>query len=277
MKHSTLFIDESGKASLIDARYEDFILTGVILDDEDLRTVEGFFNYIKRKNGLDLKSPFHSYDLFEAPKTMMAQAQTKKLLTTIADFISIIPLKINIIQANKDMFKKALGAKSENDFKGDSEKKEMKEFPYRVMATELFDWFVKYLESSDSIGQIVVDSREGGDTQLIKSLNLSKDSNPPPLITPADAKLIKERCSAICFAEKNFLSGGLEITDLISFAAFFHVRRVMNSMRNCGLPKIWLETRKNLEKGEIHKLKPVDVKKFFNIGRGEVYKALKAV
>jgi len=36
MRHSTLFIDESGKSSLADLKYNQFILTGVILDDEDV-------------------------------------------------------------------------------------------------------------------------------------------------------------------------------------------------------------------------------------------------
>jgi hypothetical protein len=273
VKHSTLFIDESGKASLIDRKYEDFLLTGVILDDDDLKTVEGFFNYIKRRNGLDLRSPFHSYDLFENPKSKISTTQAKVLLSTISDFISIIPIKINIIQANKEMFRKALGVKGDSDFKGDAKNIEMKELPYRVMAIKLFSWFAEYLEKSESIGQIVADSRKGGDSQLIKSLTLSKDQ--PTLITADDSRRIKERCSAICFAEKNFLSGGLEITDLISYSAFFHIRRMMTTMKACGLPKIWTETRINLRNAKIDMLKTTEVKKFFNIGRGEVYKALK--
>ncbi len=273
MKHSTLFIDESGKSSLVDEVNKAFILTGVILDDEDLKTVEGFFSYIKRKYDIDLDKPFHSYDLFENPSTKISSAKAKPLLSAVADFISIIPIQINIVEVNKEIFKKALGVKSNEDFKGDAKRLEMKEFPYRIMSANLFGWFAKYLHTSDGIGQIIVDSRKGGDSQLIKSLSLCKGPNAP--INTEESKLIKERCSAICFAEKNFLSCGLEITDLISYASFFHVRRMMNSMKEYGLPKVWLEVKKKLPNAKINKLQSGDIKTFFKIGRGEVYKALK--
>lgn len=219
MNHSTLFLDESGKSSLAEKTTEPFILTGVILDDEDIKTVEGFFNYIKRKCKINTSMPFHSYDIFENPQRKISTVKAKLLLQTIADFISLIPIRINVIGIEKRIFREALGVKSDSDFRGSSDRKEMKEFPYRIMSANIFVWFAHYLKTSDRRGQIIVDARRGGDYQLIKSLNLCKDPNAP--IEKGVSKLIKERCSAICFAEKNFLSGGLEITDLISYTCFF--------------------------------------------------------
>jgi hypothetical protein len=60
---STLYIDESGKSSLIDNAEEPFILTGVLLDQEEKSPIEGFFNYIKRKYKINPNIPFHRRDL----------------------------------------------------------------------------------------------------------------------------------------------------------------------------------------------------------------------
>lgn len=273
MKHSTLFVDESGKSSLIEKTTEPFILTGVILDDEDTTTVEGFFNYIKRKYEINTNTPFHSYDILENPQTRISIAKAKPLLQTIADFISLIPIRINIIAIDKQTFKTSLGVQSDDDFKGASEKKEMKEFPYRIMSANLFVWFADYLKTSDNIGQIIVDARRGGDYQLIKSLNLCKDPNAP--IEQEASRLIKEKCNAICFAEKNFLSGGLEITDLVSYTSFFHARRLISGMSNINLSMVWREIRKKLPRNNLTKLSRREIKNFFGIGKDGVYKSLK--
>jgi hypothetical protein len=78
MNHSTLFIDESGKSSLAVKMDEPFILTGVILDDSKIATIEGFFRYIKRKLGVPIDKPFHSYDLFESEISKITTSKAKK-------------------------------------------------------------------------------------------------------------------------------------------------------------------------------------------------------
>lgn len=273
MQKHTLFIDESGKSSLAEKADEPFILTGVILKEEDINTVEGFFNYIKRKYQIDSSIPFHSYDLFENSKLKMTDVKAKKLLSTIADFISLIPIKVSVFSIDKSIFRSSLGVKSENDLKGTARKKEMREFPYQIMSSRLFAWFAEYLRLSDSIGQIIVDARVGGDQQLLRTLNICKDPNGP--IDNIISKLIKERCNAICFAEKHFFSGGLEITDLISYTSFFHARKKMNSMSAIGLQTVWKEIRKNLPDNSLKKLGRRDIKKFFGVGRDGVHPYLK--
>jgi len=145
-KASTLFIDESGKSSLAEEENQPFILTGVILDDIEIPAVEGFFNYIKRKHGIDPDKPFHSYHIFEDPRSKIDPAKAEALAKTLAEYISLIPIKITVVGINKNDFKNALGVKSNDDFKGDSKRKEMKQYPYRVMASYLFGWFGKELE-----------------------------------------------------------------------------------------------------------------------------------
>jgi len=50
--------------------------------------------------------------------------------------------------------KKCLGIKSDKDLKGTSEKKELKESPYRIMASSLFNWFANYLNDNKSFDNI---------------------------------------------------------------------------------------------------------------------------
>lgn len=273
MKHSTLFIDESGKSSLIDKNFEYFLLTGVILNNHEIPSIEGFFNYIKLKYSINTDAPFHSYDIFENPRTKITDSAARSLLTTIADFISLIPINIKIISVNKKKFKQAIGIKSDDDFKGSSERKEMKEYPYRIMSAQLFRWFARYLEKYEAIGQIIVDARRGSDYQLIKTLNLCKDPTGP--LDKEGIKLIKEKCTAICFAEKLYLSGGLEITDLISYTSFFHVRRQMQSMENIKLNKVWSAVKNRMDEKSISKISKSDVKKFFKVGKDGLHKSLK--
>jgi hypothetical protein len=273
MNHATLFIDESGKSSLAERADEPFILTGVILDDTEIPSVEGFFSYIKRKFEIELFKPFHSYHLFEHPIRKLTDAKATSLVYSLADFISLIPITVHMYSINKLHFRQALGVKKLGDFKGSSQRKELKEFPYRILATKLFRDFAAYLKATRSTGQITADSRKGGDQQLIKTLDSCKDCNNGP-IDRESSKLIQERCTAICFAEKNFLSGGLEITDLISFVSFFNARRIMNSMDQIHLSRLWNEIRQKMHTKEITHVNEEEIRSFFSIKKGEVHKYL---
>lgn len=275
MNHATLFVDESGKSSLAEKVDEPFILTGVILDDTEISSVQGFFNYIKRKYEIDISKPFHSYHIFEHTGQKLSEAKAKSLVETLAEFISLIPITVAVYVIQKPLFRKTLGVKTLGDFKGSSERKEMKEFPYRIMAAKLFSRFAKYLKECDSIGQILADSRKGGDYQLIRTMGLCKDYNTGPL-NKEDAILIQEKCTAICFAEKNFLSGGLEITDLISYVSYFHARRTMNTMADIKLDKLWSEIKNKMDGSDLINITIDEVQTFFSIKKGEVHKFLKA-
>jgi len=270
MNKATLFVDESGKASLADLNQSRFVLTGVILDNTEIQVVEGFFNYIKLKFKITSKEGFHSYDIFEDPKTKLTNSDLYELSKYIADFLSLIPIKIHIAVIDKGKFSKALGVKTIEDFKGTAERKEMKDYPYRVSATYIFAKFGEYLINQDSVGEIIADSRKGGDHQLLKTLDLCKENVVP--LTGDYHKAIKERISAICFAEKGFLSGGLEITDIVSYTTFNKVIRKLSSMADSGIDKIWEQIR---PVANINKIGESAVRRYFRIKKGEVHKYLK--
>ena len=269
---ATLFIDESGKASLAEKKNEPFLITGVIINNDDIQTVEGFFNYIKRKYQLPLGKPFHSYDIYENPKTKLSPSLANPLSGTLADYISLIPIQTTTVVIDKEEFKKALGVTSMDDFKGDSKRKEMKDYPYRVMVSYLFAVFGFYPDQNNYIGQIIADSRRGADYHVLKTLSLCKEGIVPfkEIIVK---KAVRERISAICFAEKGFMSGGLEITDLISYVSFFRARRLISSQKDIGIDLIWDKIRENSKYVE---LRERAIRRFFGIKPDGVHKYLKS-
>lgn len=267
---ATLFIDESGRSSLAEVESEPFVLTGVILENREIQTVEGFFSYIKRKFGIFIDKPFHSYDIYENPKSKLKDSDLLLLSNSLAEFISLIPIQIYLVIINKNEFKLALGVKTNEDFKGSAERKEMRNYPYRVMASFLFAMFGKYLEKDNSLGQIIADSRRGADHQLLKTLNLCKEGVVP--FKEEYVKAVKNSLTALCFAEKGFLSGGLEVTDLISYVSFVRYKRLL-SQQNNGLMNIWEQIKKKAKENMITEEL---VRRFFNIKKDEVHKYLKS-
>lgn len=267
----TLYIDESGKSSLKEIINNPFLMTGVIIDDCEIDAIEGFFNYIKRKFEIDISKPFHSYHVFEHPKTKLKDTELIALANTLADFMDLIPMTVKILEVNKNEFKEALGIRSIEDFKGSKERKEISNFPYRVMSSILFAWFSKSLNSKNTMGQIIADSRRGADHHLLNTLNLCKEGH-IPFTDEKTSKLITEKITAICFSEKNYLSGGLEITDLISYISFFRARRLISANVHIGIDKLWKVISKETE---IIKVEGSDVKRFFGLKKNEVHKYLR--
>lgn len=267
---ANLFIDESGKSSLADESSPHFLMTGVIINSNDITTIEGFFNYIKLKYSLPINLPFHSYHLYEHPTLKVGDKTAIELSRTLAEFISLIPIEMHLVVIDKTEFKKALGIINSDDFKGSKERKELKDFPYRIMATCLFGWFANYLKKNNLTGQIIADSRRGGDHQLLKSLHLCKEGSVP--LKTGFKELIDEKIRAITFAEKHLLSGGLELTDLVSYISFFRIRRVLTNYKHLGFDLIWKEIN---SKGIFSRLEIDDVKRFFKLKEGEVHKYLK--
>ena len=269
---ASLYLDESGKSSLIDVG-EPFIITGTIIRDEEISAIEGFFTYIKRKYKIDDTLPFHSYHTFEEPATKLTDSTLLELSNSLAEFVSLIPIKVRVVGIDKQAFRSALGVSSNDDFKGSKERKEMRDYPYRVMASDLFAWFAEELGANNLIGQVTADSRKGGDHQLLKTLNRCKEGL-VPYRKSTTASLIRERVTAICFSEKNFLSGGIELTDLISYITFFKVRRLISANKHIGVDKLWASI-KSLSNFELIDIEDDAVRRFFGLKKNEVHKHLR--
>lgn len=271
MQKSTLFIDESGKSSLLSNEDEPFIITGVILDDQEIITIEGFFTYIKRKYDIDDSKPFHSYHIFENEETKLPDSQLLELSKTLAEFLSLIPIQISVLEIDKKIFKKAIGLQDENQCEGSKERKAVSKLPYQLTVIQLFEWFAQALESKERVGQVIVDSSRKYNTSILKTWNLCLEGH-LPTIKGRPSEIIKDHVTALCFAEKKFLSGGLEITDLISYVTFFRVRELLTKNKDIGIPNIWEPIR---DRNVLRKTEEREIKEFFGIKEGEVYKDLK--
>lgn len=224
MEQFNLYIDESGIADFLDCSYKHFLLAGVAVNASNAMNLEGYFNIIKRKYGLELSTPFHSYELFEDSKSSshMELSEAIDFNSSIIEFIRLFPLSVKIFHANKDQFRKIDGLKSYEDFKGSKANKRKREFLYTLAATNMFYWFANILEEEEAYGNIIIESRKGLDKHLLYAYNNCKElqqrrSN----VDRTNAELAKKRLHSISFTEKTLLTGGLEIVDLIAYA-FFH-------------------------------------------------------
>jgi hypothetical protein len=271
MRKYTLFIDESGKSSLLSKETEPFIITGVILEDKEISTVERFFIYIKSKYNIDTTKPFHSYHIFENIHTKLPNYKLKKLSKTLGDFLSLIPIQVTVLKVDKTVFKKAIGLTSTTQCKGSKKRKAIPKLTYQLTVSLLYKWFAQTLKSNDGLGQVIVDSSRKYNTSILKTWNLCQEGH-LPMINGKLSELIKDRVTTLCFAEKCFLSGGLEITDLISYITFFHVRELITENEKIGIPLIWNVIAK---KEKLTTIDEIEIKKFFGIKKGEVYKDLK--
>ena len=271
MQNITLYLDESGKYSLKSNEQEPFILTGVIIEKKDVNAIEGFFKYIKLKYEIPTTSPFHSFDIYESFTKKHSDTDLKNLSCNLADFISLIPIKIKILQINKKVFKKALGIKSNKDFQGSWRRNKMVDFPYKIMFTYFLGWFTKYIKD-DYIGSITIDSRRGADKNLIDALDQSID--PTSDYEEKVKKIIKNKCTALCFANKSFLSGALELTDFISYTSFFKSRRMLSQVKKWGFIKVWNAIKTKIDDSKITLITEKNIVKFFKI-KDVVHKFLK--
>lgn len=272
MHKITLYIDESGKSSLRSDESEPFIVTGVIIKRRDLEIIEGFFRFIKTKYGINTNAPFHSYDIFECPKYKLKDGVLRNLAKDLGDFISMIPIKIQILQINKKVFKNALGVKSFDDFKGSLRREQMKDFPYRIMFAYFLAWFTVDL-GKNTIGEIIADSRRGADKNLIDALD---ESISPKSVLNSDVKLkIKNNCTALIFAKKTYLSAALELADFISYTSFFKARRKLSEVSNIGLDKAWRKIKKVISNQDIRELSKEEVQEYFKVESDGVHKFLK--
>jgi hypothetical protein len=70
----------------------------------------------------------------------------------------------------------------------------------------------------------------------------------------------------------SLLSGGLEITDLISYITFFRVRELLSKNKDTGIPLIWEKIK---ERKVLRVIEESEIRDFFGIKKDEVHKDLK--
>ncbi len=234
----TLFIDESGVADLTDYKYRKFLLLSVSVKNKELSTLEGYFSLIKRKYGLKASVPFHTYDLLEDPETKLSATQGKKFISSMEEFIRIVPLNITGIYTNKVKFRDKYKI-TEGTLKGSRENKEKRGLIYKLSALKHLQLFSDELCISKDIGYIRADSRTYQDRELLDAfLYLKQEYRHGGIRNPYYDKS-RQCLVSITFAGKSALSSGIELADFISFVIFNHLERRMVKFKNISLGNVW--------------------------------------
>jgi hypothetical protein len=233
----SLFVDESGVADLTDYKYRHFLLIGVTIPNSEMDEVSGYFTFVKRRYTLQEDEPFHTYDLLENPNKKLPLAKAKQFVTSMCEFIDLIPLEITAIHCDKTRFRKDFKITTEN-LKGSKEAQERRGLIYYLSAYEQLNLYTTFLKEKNSLGHIHADSRTYQDTDLLQSFWDLKQTRTKKNKTNEEYQEAKKRLVSITFADKSAFSSGVQIADFVSFVLFSHLQRKISSFQDIGLNKV---------------------------------------
>ncbi|MFH0854721.1 MAG: hypothetical protein V1891_04485 [bacterium] len=229
MRRYLLYLDESGSGNLA-SDLQNLIITGVIVEDNADSEISGYFNYLKKIYKIPEGTSFHSYDLFENNKSefFMSTQKAKKLVDSLIEFIKIIPIKLSIHYLDKKKLRNFLGMSDNKKeyFSGSEEAKRWKDIPYEILASKIFFWFSKYVNSVNRTarGAVVAESRRQADHALLRAyLRCKTSSQHNSMNLRKCSEKMQKQISSIRFEEKTGFWPGLEIADLFSYVAYQYV------------------------------------------------------
>lgn len=256
MKRYIMYLDESGVGSLNDYQDKAFILSALIIQENEDIQFSSYFNYTKKKYKISDNRPFHSYELFEDKKSKhyLTTKKAKSFIKSLSEFINISPFKVIVTAIDKEELRRFLGIPKKFKFKPKEDNFAFRDLPYEVLGRYLFFWFANFLKKkgNDSIGHIVAESRESGDQALLRTFLDSQQENK----FKKDARLFRSFVCSIGFEKKLGLSGGLEMIDLISyFSNQFLRRELIKSFGKKGGRLLWKNLKQKLEKQKIQRIR----------------------
>jgi hypothetical protein len=279
MKH-TLYVDESGGHALTDTRSENFLLTGLSIENVKDVEISAYFEFLKRKHGIPPGHPFHSVDLFEARgnNSFLTPKKAKSIIVSLAEFIKIVPVEIKVLALSKKNLREVLGinpdiARPELAKKlrsaGDVGS-ETRDISYDILASNLFLWFSSHsLWRADSKGGIIAESRKESDHSLLTAFLQCKEPDNYRSNEVAIKKKVEKmtkRVTSIKFENKTGECAGLEFADLISYVSFLALNRRL-TFRPIGIAKIWRAIQPKIHGGKIEILSGTNLTKWLPSNR----------
>lgn len=206
------YIDESGDTIPLSKEGKKFlVLTGCIIHEENLLSIERRFNKIKKKyfqtDKVEIKSNFLRYanpDIdIDSPIKLHSRERYDELEKDMSDFLSEIDVDLYSAVIDKESYWSKYPSQN----------------PYYIAYIFLIERFQKYLEEKDSLGIVIIDPREGQVEKHFLGNQLSKLHNK---IRKSDGK-IWSRCENI--VEKLLFSQsdqtmGIQIVDLYCYPVF---------------------------------------------------------
>lgn len=287
-----LYLDESGTAEFTDTRTpksEYFVITAMVVDEDEGQKLSGYFEYLKRSHGLHVGIPFHSYDLFENKKFECYQTPTRMraLVHSLTEFFSLAPIRYRVYAVDKEKVqehfrinRKLSGA----DYQRHNATS-INSISYALCAANAFRWFTEILRYANAKGSIVAESRDRSDKSLIDTFLDCKDEGmyAQPLggrqYRECDKGLkqsaveMKKRVTGLKFETKIGESFGLELADLISYLAFLNLQRRLGEFERLYIPQLWQAVRNKLDTKTICLLQGNDLSN--SLARSRVHKISK--
>ncbi len=241
-----LYIDESGVPELSD-RGKYVILCGVLIDEEDEKSISFIMERLKQEYKLDTQNHLHAVDLFENPskKCFLGPARQrrqdlrKEFQKAIWDLIKYYNIEYFAVKVSKDFVVRCLKLHKKSDQgkawfgnKNNLYAKIDRQLPMDVGANAIYHWAIKKCREEEKL-KIVFESRSGDQFTVrnfehIHSGGESLHNQYLPVTNPVAgifknphiirfANLFRKNVVSLAFANKHVKYVGLELADIICF------------------------------------------------------------
>jgi hypothetical protein len=236
----SIYIDESGYSDILSPRYRFFIMTGVVINDEDVLFAKKLLDHWKLKHSLSQEPGFHAYDLFESNENNANQLRTNRIFSKaidqLIDILKMIDFKAYCSIIDLKMLRESFHVQeppSKSNFNSKFDyKRERKKYtesfslqhgnikrhlPLKVSLSYLLECHKKELdvknESNESNGSYInFESLSTNDAKIIEIFHRLQSTG-----VDEYAQYGRE-IQGIQFHTKSSLSSGIEIADLISYS-----------------------------------------------------------
>lgn len=222
----TLFIDESGVASL-NHKGQFFILSCILIRNEDIPIIQGYFKLLKREYFKDENKVIHCTDLFERPyqnyrRLILPKDRRNSFLARILETIKIVPFHTGIYYINKDILRAKL------NYKPYIKKKDPKlnfDLPYELLARNAILDFTLFLKQEKVTGEIIIESRQFNDQLFVGYFDDVRKKRLAGNIENPYATLVTEKINSLSIANKNYTHIGLELADMCAYTMYRKLSR----------------------------------------------------
>lgn len=228
-KEYVLFLDESGKSELKDAKHQHFLLSYIIMEKELHESASNIMISSKRKANMPQSVNIHAFDYFENEKFRNDPLNIKDLEVFYKNLVSLIYsveysggcyiVDKSEIKKKVDKIAKKYNTSDKviyNYLKGHGHS----DILYQLLSAKIFMDFAQFLEKNDAYGEIIIESRRGQDKCVHDAYLLATENNKYNLSKKYSSlsQSAFDRISTLTFQNKKGESFGLEMADLFAWS-----------------------------------------------------------
>jgi len=232
-----LFIDESGRSKLSDSG-NSLLLTGVVVRADLHDALSSYIVSLKGKSEIPTDRNIHAYDVFEGERVRIGNIPTgyRRLpIARVSEFFERLcfliegsDMKVIVLQIDLGHFrsKVELAARRHNvtpkAITNYLRKRGLADIAYEVLARKMILDFSHFLESEDSQGAVVIESRRDDDSAVLDAFLAATDGGRYGNYHTFElwANSGHKRINGITFENKKGLSFGLEVADLFCWGVY---------------------------------------------------------